>query len=50
MMDVSGGLPMILEGGVFEKIRDTNTLAKLGGAKWVMLDGEERISFPQRIV
>ena len=39
---------MILKGGVFEKMRDPNTLSKLSGAKLVMIDGEERISFPTK--
>ena len=48
VMDVFGGLPMILEGGVFEKIRDIDTLSRLSGAKWIQIDGEDRISFPTK--
>ena len=48
VMDVFGGLPMILEGGEFEKIRGMSTLSKLSGAKWLHIDGGDRISFPTK--
>ena len=46
VMDVFGGLPMIIKGGVFDRITDNEVLAELCGAKWLVNEGNSGIWFP----
>lgn len=46
VFDVCGGLPMIIEGGVFDKVHDLGVLVQLCAARLTELDGKQGVVFP----
>ena len=45
-MDVFGALPLVIKGGVFDRITDNKVLAELCGATWIVNEGNSGIWFP----
>ena len=54
VFDVAGGLPVMVKGGGFDKIRDPETITGLTGATMSYVDGRHKITFdvmsPQEIL
>lgn len=47
VFDVCGGLPMVIQGGVFDLVRDLPTLLELCGAKIISGNGKKTVQFEQ---